>query len=249
MTCTSTEIVTHARKYVGVKEGSTTHKKMVETYNKTTPLPRNYKMKVTDSWCAMFLSLLAIECDAVDIIPVECSCGQMIALAIEKGIWVESDKHIPNVGDFILYDWNDNGKGDCTGWPDHIGIVERVGQGTMTIIEGNYKNGVNRRTMFYDARYIRGYITPHYNKEETAQAPFLNVEVQLPTLKRGDDNDYVLSMQSLLWGRGYYIGVYGADGIFGEDTDGAVRLFQKENGLDVDGIVGKDTWTCLLSGE
>ncbi len=37
-----------------------------------------------------------------------------------------------------------------------------------------------------------------------------------------------------------------ADGIFGSDTDTAVRLFQREQGLKVDGVVGENTWTALF---
>lgn len=37
------------------------------------------------------------------------------------------------------------------------------------------------------------------------------------------------------------------DGIFGPDTDGATRAFQREHGLDVDGIVGPKTWAVAYS--
>lgn len=37
------------------------------------------------------------------------------------------------------------------------------------------------------------------------------------------------------------------DGIFGTKTLTAVRQFQEANGLDVDGVVGKKTWTKLLA--
>jgi peptidoglycan hydrolase-like protein with peptidoglycan-binding domain len=36
------------------------------------------------------------------------------------------------------------------------------------------------------------------------------------------------------------------DGIFGPKTDSAVRAFQSNENLAVDGIVGKNTWTALL---
>lgn len=39
------------------------------------------------------------------------------------------------------------------------------------------------------------------------------------------------------------------DGIFGSKTKNSVRVFQKNRGLKQDGIVGKDTWNYLLSGE
>ncbi len=37
-----------------------------------------------------------------------------------------------------------------------------------------------------------------------------------------------------------------ADGVFGPQTEAAVRLFQKVNGLAVNGIVGQATWRKLV---
>ena len=38
------------------------------------------------------------------------------------------------------------------------------------------------------------------------------------------------------------------DGIFGPQTDAAVRAYQQRLGLAVDGIVGPQTWHALLAG-
>ena len=64
-----------------------------------------------------------------------------------------------------------------------------------------------------------------------------------PTLRRGDRSDDVAYLQGLLNDAGYDAGA--TDGIFGARTDGAVRSFQSDEGLTVDGIVGKRTWTAL----
>ena len=37
----------------------------------------------------------------------------------------------------------------------------------------------------------------------------------------------------------------GADGIFGKGTESSVKLFQKENNLTVDGLVGSSTWEAI----
>lgn len=55
----------------------------------------------------------------------------------------------------------------------------------------------------------------------------------------------VKHIQRRLIARGYSVGRYGADGVFGSDTDRGVRVFQHREGLHVDGVVGNDTWKLL----
>jgi peptidoglycan hydrolase-like protein with peptidoglycan-binding domain len=59
-------------------------------------------------------------------------------------------------------------------------------------------------------------------------------------LKKGMSGSDVKKLQEMLIQLGYgsYMEPYGADGIFGEATERAVLAFQKNNGLDPDGIVG-----------
>ena len=47
--------------------------------------------------------------------------------------------------------------------------------------------------------------------------------------------------------RGYDLGKWGADGDFGKQTEKAVKQFQKDWNMKQDGVVGKDTWSMLLS--
>ena len=61
-----------------------------------------------------------------------------------------------------MYDWDDNGNGDNTGWPDHVGIVTEVNGNTFKVIEGNKNDAVEYRTMTVNGKFIRGYITPKF---------------------------------------------------------------------------------------
>jgi Putative peptidoglycan binding domain len=70
-----------------------------------------------------------------------------------------------------------------------------------------------------------------------ASAPSGQIITQ-PKLKSGDRGDWVRELQRLL-------GIE-QDGEFGEMTEAAVRAFQENHGLAVDGIAGRYTWRALL---
>ncbi len=57
-------------------------------------------------------------------------------------------------------------------------------------------------------------------------------------LKKGDKGEAVKTMQTMLIACGYSCGSTGADGDFGKNTEAALRAFQKDKGLTVDGIYG-----------
>lgn len=162
---TVSAVLAQARAWIGKNEADGTHKSIIDVYNAHKPLARGYAVKYTDAWCATFVSAVAIKCGITDIIPTECGCGQMITLFKNQGEWNESDSRTPKPGDIIFYDWDDTGTGDNTGWPDHVGIVESVSGGNITVIEGNKNNAVARRTIAVNGRYIRGYGVPKYEAE------------------------------------------------------------------------------------
>jgi peptidoglycan hydrolase-like protein with peptidoglycan-binding domain len=64
-----------------------------------------------------------------------------------------------------------------------------------------------------------------------------------PLVRQGDQEHPVQTLQYLLRARGHSLTV---DGIFGSGTDAAVRAFQQQKGLAVDGIVGPATWQALI---
>jgi peptidoglycan hydrolase-like protein with peptidoglycan-binding domain len=67
-------------------------------------------------------------------------------------------------------------------------------------------------------------------------------------LRKGDRGDDVREMQEALMARGYDLGRWGADGIFGNQTLKALKAFQKDSGIKADGIVGRITYG-KLNGE
>ena len=70
-----------------------------------------------------------------------------------------------------------------------------------------------------------------------------------PTLRKGDKGSDVANLQKLLMQAGYALPKYGADGDFGDECLSAVKAFQRDNKLTVDGIVGAKTWKALLNAQ
>lgn len=164
----ASQVIKQALKWEGKSENGS-FKEIIDLYNTQKPLPRGYKVQYTDEWCATFISAIAVKLKCTDIIPTECSCQKMIEKFKSIGCWVENENRVPNVGDIIFYDWQDNGKGDNQGWADHVGLVIEINDNKITVLEGNYKNKVSRRIIDVNAKYIRGYGIPKYEKEQATK--------------------------------------------------------------------------------
>lgn len=176
---TAEKVIEQARAWIGKKESDGSHKAIVDIYNAHLPLARGYKVKYTDLWCATFVSAVAIKLGYTDIIPTECSCQRMIDSFKAIGRWIENENRTPKPGDIIFYDWQDKEdyeNTDCVGWSDHVGIVESVSDGIITLIEGNYDDVVKRRNLAVNGRYIRGYGVPDYDVHTNAISPTKSAE-------------------------------------------------------------------------
>ncbi len=165
------KVISAAVTWYGRNEADGSHQVIIDTYNSHSPLARGYKAKYTDSWCAIFASASAISAGYTDIIPTECSCGKLIELFKQLGRWVENDAYVPAPGDYIFYDWDDTGAGDCTGWPEHVGIVVSVFNDVIKVIEGNKDDAVGYREIKVNGRYIRGYGIPDYGAKGVIKEP------------------------------------------------------------------------------
>ena len=81
--------------------------------------------------------------------------------------------------------------------------------------------------------------------KERAGDPGTDAKPASGDLVNGSVGAEVTSMQKALAALGYDLGPYGIDGDFGEDTDAALREFQKKAGLDQTGIYDEKTREVL----
>lgn len=169
------KVVAIAQGWLGRKESDGSHKTIIDLYNSHKPLARGYKVKYTDAWCATTVSAAFIKAGLTDIAPTECSCAKMIERYKKIGRWKESDAYKPSAGDLVMYDWDDNGTGDNTGHPEHVGLVVSVSNGNILVIEGNKNNAVAYRNLKVNGKYIRGFCLPNYASKATSEPPKISV--------------------------------------------------------------------------
>lgn len=123
----------------------------------------------------------------------------------------------------------------------YAGLAFDVGQ-TLTTTERNnlYNSAVNSGVWTYVEPQI---LTPtwiHFDKRRGNPACSTG---GYPQIQMGSRGAYVMIAQDDLNTLGYKTG--GLDGIFGSNTQTAVKNYQQNKGLAVDGIVGCNTWRSL----
>ena len=91
-------------------------------------------------------------------------------------------------------------------------------------------------------------LTDGAKAESPAPSPDEETEAH-ETLKRGMKGDDVRRLQQRLMELGYALHKYGADGDYGCETVTAVKAFQRDRGLQVDGVAGEATLAALYAGQ
>ena len=123
----------------------------------------------------------------------------------------------------------------------YAGLAFDVGQTLSTTERNNlYNSAVNSGVWTYVEPQI---LTPtwiHFDKRRGNPACSTG---GYPQIQMGSRGAYVMIAQDDLNTLGYKTG--GLDGIFGSNTQTAVRNYQQNKGLAVDGIVGCNTWRSL----
>ena len=111
------------------------------------------------------------------------------------------------------------------------------------IVKGGYATGPEYAE--HVINIINTYNLKQYDEgDEGAPAHIQKRRVLKYTKPIMTGSDVVL-VQQILIKQGYNVGSSGADGKYGTLTERAVKQFQNEHGLVVDGKVGPKTWTML----
>jgi len=70
--------------------------------------------------------------------------------------------------------------------------------------------------------------------------------IEINYVKPGSKNEETRAVQQIMIDNGYDLSPYGADGIYGKVTETAIKKWQTDAGLKIDGWVGKDTWQYIF---
>ena len=165
--------------------------------------------------------------------------------------------HTPAPGDQIFF--------YSGGGINHTGIVETVGDNTITTIEGNYSDSVCRNVYKLPDSRIAGYGRPNWELAESDDENFPEssatdypdvVNPVIPTIRTMSGIYPILTialeqfclpevaaLQALLNLRGANIEI---DGQFGKNTKATVEAAQRRYGLTVDGEAGAATIFALI---
>ena len=228
--------------WVGIKEGNTAGDSPIEKFvsvaesqigyhegsNNNTKYGAWYGLNY-NPWCAMFVSWCAGQVGILDtVIPRYCYCPYGVNEYQLAGRYASRNSgYVPKRGDVIFYQED--------GVSSHTGIVTGVNGNIVYTVEGNTSDMVARRSHYMSDTYILGYGISY------GSGSFSSITM----LSMGSKGESVRHLQNILISKGYSCGSSGADGDFGQGTYNAVCAFQRDYGLDPDGIVGQATWKAL----
>lgn len=113
------------------------------------------------------------------------------------------------------------------------------------VYTGDSSGNLTKHNMFY-ATACPG---PYLEARLPAIAAAVNKILGYTKIRYGCEGELVKEAQELLIKAGYSVGSAGVDGDFGSATLAATKAFQEDKGLDVDGVIGDDTWAALRGNE
>jgi hypothetical protein len=197
------------------------------------------------AWCASFV--VAVFRQAGMKLPSESAWTPTMAQGFRNaGAWHQgADGATP--GDVLFWDFPDKEQGIehvsiCVS-PPAGGLIGDIGGNTSSGPGGSEDNGggvFERHDAGRNAGWVVGYGRPAYDGAPAVAPPPAAAPAPpapRPMVRVGSRGADVTYLQGKLH--------IAADGDFGPQTDRAVRLFQQQHGLGVDGIVGPQTWAAI----
>lgn len=175
-----------------------------------------------------------------------------------RGLYTKRGAGKPQVGDVIYF------YSSAKGRIGHVGIVTKVTSTKVYTIEGNTSGasklvtnggGVRAKSYSLSSTYIDGYSRPPYagvnpiTTDPLPEAKPVTLKLGDRILKNGCEGADVKELQLALIKLGYDCGKWGADGDFGDATEMAVKSFQRDHGLDVDGEAGLLTLAAMANAD
>lgn len=254
------KVVKYADSEVGYPEGAGNWNK----YAEDPRLQKLYGWKAQyQPWCDLFTDEVFIECfgleagAAMTYQPIgggSAACRTSASFFQSNGAWFTT----PEVGDVIFFYYS--------GEINHQGIVVATDGNVVNTVEGNSSDKVSKRSYRVGDPVIAGFGRPKYElvcddaDEAKVDEPSDHAEIepepepiaqdnasteQRPMLSIGSTGKFVKELQERLISLGYSCGYCGADGEFGSATRAAVINFQSVHNLEIDGVVGPQTWAAL----
>ncbi len=150
--------------------------------------------------------------------------GLVSYLKDHKAVKIDNKANL-KAGDIVLS--NNGGHVFILGNPKENNTYERYDSGSVDRIQlkNNYKNYTEQPFIEPIDDFYCAYRLPFAPEARTI-------------LKQGDSGNDVKDVQTKVIKCGYFCGDDGADGIYGQNTTKAIKLFQKDHDLDADGIYG-----------
>lgn len=184
-----------------------------------------------EKWCAIFVSWVYHHAGH----PMETIDRSKGYQSCQSGFnfWKRKNRLTkdPQPGDVVLYDWTGDGHCDHTGifvqWTNAAKTSFQAWEGNTA--QGNDSDGGQVILRTRSKTLVRAFATPLALADEV---PVNGTDDD--TLQNGDRGTSVTMLQKLLHDLGFKVI---ADGIFGNETETAVKAFQEAHSLAVTGIV------------
>lgn len=197
-------------------EGAAGTSTLAKTYH------NHFGMKCGKSWKGKSVNLKTKE---------EYTVGTLVTIKDNFRVYDSDEAGVSGYFDFVSAPRYANLK-ECANYKQYAEFLKADGYATSSSYIQTLCNTVTKYNL---TRWDESEEIPqHIQKRRT-------IKWTLPMMQGSD----VVIIQRILVSKGYDIGSYGVDGKFGKNTETAVKKFQAEHGLKVDGIVGVKTWAML----